>query len=157
MNLTTFLVVLLAATAHGLAVIQQEIRLAPGYIDLTECQQYCIAGRLSWDSVDDYASWATRSPCQTKTCICGPETQVATEVFIGVCQKGFSPACAVSTVELNGAVRWVAGYCGWGTVMTPTLSVSSPVTSPVSQGPDMLLSSDQWVNQTARKCKTIPC
>jgi len=136
MDLTAFLVAVLVAMAHGLT-LQEEIRLAPGYSDLTDCQQYCIAGRLSWDIVTDVASWATLSTCSTKTCICAPERRTAAETLIGACQKGF--ICAGSTVEQNGAaVRWVAGYCDWGTVMTPTLPVSSTiVTSPVSQGPDV--------------------
>ena len=127
MSLTAFLVILLAtiSIAHGLT-LHEEIRLAPGYNDLTVCQQYCIAGRLGWDIATDYSSWARLSTCSTKTCICAPDMQASTETLIGSCQKGFTRACAASQVEQAGARRWVAGYCGWSTAATST--------TPVSQG-----------------------
>ena len=125
-KLTVFLVVLLAAMAHGLT-LREEIRLAPGYIDLTFCQQYCIAGRLSRDPATDYASWAASSPCTTKLCICAPEKQVETERFIVNCQRGVTAACARSATEQIGARRWVAGYCGWSTTTLPSGSSTSTV------------------------------
>jgi hypothetical protein len=136
MSLTASLVILLAtiSIAHG-QTLRQEIRLAPGYVDLTVCQQYCIAGRLGWDIATDYSSWARLSTCSTKTCICAPDMQASTETLIGSCQRGFTSACAASQVEQDGAIRWVAGYCGWSTATTPTPSdPSSIVTAPVSQG-----------------------
>jgi len=125
-KLTVFLVVLLAAMAHGLT-LHEEIRLAPGYIDLTECQQYCIAGRRSWDIATDYSSWAEWSTCTTKLCICAPEKQVETERFIVNCQRGVSSSCAQSATEQTGALRWVAGYCGWSTTTLPSVSSTSTV------------------------------
>jgi hypothetical protein len=135
MSLSAFFIVLLAVTVHG-QTLREEIRLVPGYVDLTACQQYCIAGRLGWDIATDYSSWAGLSTCTTKTCICAVERQAETEASIGDCQKGFNSACAASTVEHDAAVNWVAGYCDWvSSETTPAPSPTLPDIHPTSDIP----------------------
>jgi len=128
MSLTTSFVILLATISIALGqTLRGDIRLAPGYIDLTSCQQWCIGGLLGWDPATDYSSWARLSTCSTKTCICAPALQASTETLIRSCVRSLS-RCARSQVEQDGAIQWVAGYCGW----TPT--PPSSITAPVSQG-----------------------
>jgi hypothetical protein len=116
-------ILILALVAY--AALHDDVRLAPGYEDLTGCQQYCIAGLLSWDVATDYSSWVSDSPCRTQVCLCRPESQLATESYISECRASYTRACALDTTEYNGAIIWVAGYCGWTpNLVTPTTTVS---------------------------------
>ena len=122
------LTILWAATAHG-QTLYDEIRASPGYSDLTTCQQRCIAGWLTSDIRSDYTSWASRSNCETKTCICAPETQTEAEKRIVDCQNNLFSSCQQS-VEHDGAIRWVVAYCGWSPGSAPpTPSSTSTSTS----------------------------